>query len=79
MLVKYISEKQVLPYVGIVEVDGVVYTNDEAKAYEDGYLPFVVDKLPESTDGYDVIMVYEKSETCVYGRYQKIKLEEEVN
>lgn len=79
MLVKYISEKQVLPYVGIVEIDGAVYTNDESKAYEAGYLPFIAEKMPEATDGYDVIMVYEKAGTCVYGKYQNIKLEEEVN
>ncbi len=76
MLVKYISETSVEPYRGLVEENGTVYTNDEAKAKEVGFKELIVDEKPVPLDGFFATLYYENGQDAVFGRWKVEALEE---
>lgn len=56
MLAKYKNEKQIERYRGFVIIDGITYTNNEAKAREVGFKDLVIDEQPtydEQTEWLD--------------------------
>lgn len=70
MLVKFISDRRVEPYKGLVEIDGTVYTNDESKAAEAGFKPLVAEPMPEAAEGFCSVSYYEQTEDTVYLRWK---------
>lgn len=76
MLVKFIGENSVLPYNGLVESEGVVYTNDEEKAKEAGYKPLVMLAKPQSEEGIFFSIYYEENDDKVYGKWRRETLSE---
>lgn len=71
MLVKYISESRVEPYRGLVEVDGVVFTNDEEKALAAGFKPMIIDEQPAAKEGVFLMLCYEDGADAVYGKWKE--------
>ncbi len=74
MLVKYISENSVEPYQGLVEIQGVVYTNDEEKARLYGYKPFILEAKPQVKEDIFVYPIYEEDENAVYGKWKEERI-----
>ncbi|MBQ4105627.1 MAG: hypothetical protein IJC86_04485 [Clostridia bacterium] len=77
MLAKFISENRIERYKGLVEFDGIVYTNDEEKAREQGYKPLITDEVPEETEGFCAVSYYEETEDAVYLRFRQEALNAE--
>ncbi len=76
MLVKFISEASVLPYNGLVESEGVVYTNDIEKAEMLGYKPFVMEAKPYADEDVFYSIYYEETDDMVYGKWKKEEISE---
>lgn len=76
MLVKFISSKSVESYRGLVEVEGIVYANDEEKAKSAGYKPLVIDKEPVPKEGFVASLYYENTADAVLGRWKESTAEE---
>lgn len=77
MLVKYISPSSVELYRGLVEMSGVVYTNDEEKAGLLGYKPFIMTDKPQVSSDCFAYLYYEEDKNAVYGKWKEEKLSEE--
>ncbi len=76
MLVKFISEASVLPYNGLVESEGVVYTNDIEKAKMIGYKSFEMEAKPDADEGVFYSLYYEETDDMVYGKWKKEEISE---
>lgn len=76
MLVKFVSEASVLPYNGLVEFEGTVYTNDAQKAKNAGYKPLVMTAKPKSGEDVFFSLYYEETEENVFGKWRKEALSE---
>lgn len=76
MLVKFVSENSVLPYNGLVESEGIMYTNDSEKAKQLGFKPLVMEAKPDAEEGIYFSFYYEEAEDKIYGKWKKEPLTE---